>query len=190
MTALPEWMTSPAGLSIADYEALPEEICRQIEVVDGAVFVSPSPRRTHQLVVDALTTTLRSASRPQHRAVSDVDLRLRDVPLLIRRPDIVVYDASLPNDEVLRPEHCLLVVEVMSTGSVTMDQVDKPGEYAVAGIKHFWRVEDHNDPAKLTVYRYGLDSVTRTYGLIGTDNGTLDVANPVQLSIKLAELLD
>jgi Uma2 family endonuclease len=40
-----------------------------------------------------------------------------------------------------RPEHCLLVVEVMSPDSVTTDQIDKPAEYAAFGILHFWRVE-------------------------------------------------
>jgi D-3-phosphoglycerate dehydrogenase len=41
--------------------------------------------------------------------------------LLNRRPDAVIYDASLPDDAVLRPQHCTLVVEVMSPGSVTAD---------------------------------------------------------------------
>lgn len=49
--------------------------------------------------------------RPALAVSTDVDLRLRDIPLLNRRPDAVVYDASLPDDAVLRPEHCVLVVE-------------------------------------------------------------------------------
>jgi len=47
---------------------------------------------------------------------------------------------------VLRPQHCTLVVEVMSPGSVTADQTDKPAEYAVSRIPHYWRVE--HDPAE------------------------------------------
>jgi Uma2 family endonuclease len=86
---------------------------------------------------------------------TSIDLRLRDVPLLNRRPDVVVYDASVPDDDALRPEHCLLVVEVMSPGSVTTDQHDKPAEYAAAGITHFWR-EEHGGTGRqtLTVFRY------------------------------------
>jgi hypothetical protein len=46
MTALPGWMDLPAeGLTAARYEALPEEICGRIEVVDGAIIVNPAPRR-------------------------------------------------------------------------------------------------------------------------------------------------
>ncbi len=78
-----------------------------------------------------------------------MDLRLRDTPLLNRRPDAVLYDASLPDDAVLRPQHCALVVEVMSPGSVTTDQTDKPAEYAAARIPHYWRVE--HDPAEGTL---------------------------------------
>jgi Uma2 family endonuclease len=54
----------------------------------------------------------------------------------------VVYDTSLTGNAILRPEHCLLVVEVMSPNSIIADQTDKPAEYAAAGIEYFWRVEN------------------------------------------------
>jgi hypothetical protein len=41
---LPDWLIlSVAGLSAEAYAGLPEEICRRIEVVDGAIVVLPSP---------------------------------------------------------------------------------------------------------------------------------------------------
>ena len=41
MTALPDWMDlPPSGLSAAEYEALPENISRRIEIVDGAIIVT------------------------------------------------------------------------------------------------------------------------------------------------------
>lgn len=46
----------PGGLTAADYEALPEEVRRRIEIVDGAVFVTPAPRKPHQRVVRRLAT--------------------------------------------------------------------------------------------------------------------------------------
>ena len=74
---------------------------------------------------------LQPRAGPAFAVSTDVDLRLRDIPLLNRRPDAVMYDASLPDDVVLRPQHCALVVEVMSPGSVTTDQTDKPAaEYS------------------------------------------------------------
>ena len=79
MTALPDWMISTGdGLTAADHEALPEEVCRQIEIVDGAIFVNPSPRRAHQHLAHNLVTALKSAAGPEGTAVGNVDLRLRD----------------------------------------------------------------------------------------------------------------
>jgi Uma2 family endonuclease len=167
---------------------LPEDICRQIEVVDGAVVVSPSPRRPHQRVVRKLANVLEAAC-PPHLAVDiDVDLRLRDVPLLNRRPGIVVYDSSLPDDQVLRPAHCLLVVEVMSPGSVTTDRIDKPAEYSAVGTGHFWRVEFDDDEQKLTVFRYQLDPTTRTYSPAGASTGKMVVSDLLDVSVDLVEL--
>ncbi|WP_233223685.1 Uma2 family endonuclease [Amycolatopsis sp. CA-128772] len=68
------------------------------------------------------------------------------MPLLNRRPDIVVFDSAVPDDQVLRPENCRLVVEAMSASSVTADQLDKSAEYGAAGIEHYWRVEGHAEP--------------------------------------------
>ncbi len=190
MTVLPEWMIRwPDGLTVEDYEALPEGICRQIEVVDGGIVVRPSPGRSHQKVVHALTAALRAAAAPHHRAVSDLDLRMLDVPLLNRRPDIAVFDASLPDCVVLRPHHCLLVVEVMSPGSVTFDQVDKPAEYAHAGIEHYWRIERCDDVHKLTVFRYMLNPMTRTYAVMGASTGQLVTSEPLAVSVNFAEEL-
>jgi Uma2 family endonuclease len=187
MTTIPDWMVrSGEGLTAADYEALPEEVCRRIEIVDGAVVVSPSPRRAHQHIANRLVTALESVTEPAFMAVGDVDLRLRNVPLLNRRPDVVMYEASLPDDEVLRPAHCLLVVEVMSPGSVTTDQIDKPGEYAASGIRHFWRIE--YDDSVINVLRYQLDLKTQTYALVGDDKGKLSIKDPVALDLDLETL--
>ncbi|MFD2491822.1 Uma2 family endonuclease [Amycolatopsis jiangsuensis] len=40
-----------------------------------------------------------------------------------------------------RPEHVLLVVEVVSPGSGTTDRIVKTDQYAKAGIPFYWRVE-------------------------------------------------
>jgi Uma2 family endonuclease len=181
-------MDRPGGLSSDDYAALPEDICRRIEVVDGAVIVNAAPRRQHHDIRRRLTNELETVC-PSGLAVSmDVDLRLRDVPLLNRRPDIVIYDASLPDEDVLRPQHCLLVVEVMSPGSVTADQTDKPAEYAAAGIEHYWRVEHNARNGGLSVFCYRLDPTTGSYSAAGVHSGKLTVSEPVSLAIDLSAL--
>lgn len=191
MTALPDWMAlPPEGLSAADYEALPEEVCRHIEIVDGAIVVTPAPRRLHQRIARRLANELENSAGLEFTVATDVDLRLRDVPLLNRRPDVVVYDSALPDDAVLRPQHCLLVIEVMSPGSVTADQTDKPAEYAAAGIEHFWRIESSGDDDRLlTAFRYRLDPTTRLYASAGVDTDKLAVSEPVDLTVAFDSLL-
>jgi len=189
MTALPDWMDLPNGLSAEDYEALPEDICRRIEIVDGAIIVNAAPRRLHQDIARRLANVLEAACRPMSAVSTDVDLRLRDIPLLNRRPDVVVYDASLSDDAVLRPQHCVLVAEVMSPGSVTTDQTDKPAEYAAAGIAHFWRVEHDLSETTLAVFCYRLDPTTGTYASAGVHSGKMTVTDPVSVAIDLPTLI-
>jgi Uma2 family endonuclease len=189
VTALPTWMDRPDGLSAEDYEALPEDICQRIEVVDGAIIVNAAPRRLHQDICRRLANELETVCKPGLAVSMDVDLRLRDVPLLNRRPDIVLYDSSLPDDDLLRPQHCLLVVEVMSPGSVTADQTDKPAEYAVAGITHYWRVEHSPRTGGLSVFCYRLDPTTSVYATAGVHSGTFVVNEPVSVAMDLTTLL-
>lgn len=189
MTALPDWAQLPTeGLTAAAYEALPEEVCGRIEVVDGAIVLNAASRRSHQMVVYELVHVLKAASGPDFSVVFDVDLRLRDVPLLNRRPDVVVYDSGVPDDVVLRPQHCVLVIEVMSPGSITADQMDKPAEYAAAGIEHYWRVEQREEDG-LAVFRYRLDPTTRVYTSAGVSTDKLAVSDPFAVSVDLAELI-
>src|SRR6266545_8154896 len=115
MTVLPEWLRlATDGLSASDYEALPEDLCRRIEVVDGGVVVLPAPHRSHQRLVRRLADALERQCGDDMAVTTSVDLRLREHPLLNRRPDIVVFDAALPDDAILRPGDCRLVIEVMS----------------------------------------------------------------------------
>jgi Uma2 family endonuclease len=175
---------------VADYEALPEEVCRSVEIVDGVIVVDPAPRRPHQRIIRRLSYELEAACNASLAVEFDVDLRPRETPLLNRRPDIVIYDATLDDDAVLRPEHRVLVVEVMSPGSVTADQTDKPAEYARAGIPHFWRVENTTDDAAgLTVFCYRLDPTTATYASAGAHTIKMTVTDPFVLSVEFTDLL-
>lgn len=191
MPELPDWMLlPPEGLSAADYEALPVEVGSRIEIVDGAIVVPPAPQRPHQRIARKLANALESPAHPEFDVATGIDLRLRDVPLLIRRPDVVVYDSALPDSAALCPEHCLLVVEVTSPGSVTADLTGKPAEYAAAGVEHFWRFEcDLREDRRPTAFRYRLDPTTRTYTPAGVDTDRLVTSTPLELNIDFGALL-
>jgi Uma2 family endonuclease len=190
----------PARVTVEDYEALPEEIAGAIEIVDGYIVYSEAPTPDHQTASRRLANMLeahaRSAMGRGHPCVTvnnDVDLRLHDVPLLNRRPDVVLY-RCLDRDrgERLRAEHVLLVIEIVSPGSQTQDTTDKPAEYAKAGIPHYWIVRLDNTGVS-TVERYRLDRATMLYKHVGTfmkeeGGDPPSVANPIPIAIDWAAL--
>jgi Uma2 family endonuclease len=59
------------------------------------------------------------------------------VPLTNRRPDIVIYRADTIDVTPTRPEHVLLVAEIVSPGSETTDRIVKLDQYARAAIPFF-----------------------------------------------------
>lgn len=190
----------PSRVTAEEYEALPEEIARAIEIVDGYIVYCEAPTPDHQTAGRRLANVLeihtRSAMDRGHECVTvnnDVDLRLRDVPLLNRRPDVVLY-RRLDRDrgERLRAEHALLVIEIVSPGSETQDTTDKPGEYAKAGIPHCWIVRLDNVGVSV-IERYQLDRAAMLYKHVGTfmkdEGGDLpSVSNPIPMTIDWSAL--
>lgn len=183
MTALPVWMTEQ--LTAEAYEALPEEVCQSIEVVDGAIVVGPAPTRRHQDIARRLANALEHACPPHLRVSTDVDLRLADVPLLNRRPDVVVYRDELPDGEVLRPIDVALVAEVTSPGSITTDRIDKHAEYASVGITWYWRV----DPVSGTMSVYQHNRRLGAYQLAHEISGIMRLTEPYPIDLDLTSVL-
>jgi hypothetical protein len=70
--------------------------------------------------------------------------------------------------------------------------VDKPGEYARAGIPHYWIVRLDSTGVSV-VERYRLDRATNQYKHVGTamkdESGSVPaLANPIPLTIDWDEL--
>ncbi|RDL09012.1 Uma2 family endonuclease [Streptomyces sp. HB202] len=135
----PAWMH--AQISAEEYDSWSEEQCAGIEIVDGMVVVSPSASKRHNRLARILANALDAAAGPDWNADTDFDVRLQDVPLTNRRADVIVYRAETIDLTPTRPEHVLLVVEVVSPGSETTDRIVKVDQYAKAGIPFYWRVE-------------------------------------------------
>ncbi|MEU4215417.1 Uma2 family endonuclease [Actinoplanes sp. NPDC026623] len=123
----------------------------------------------------ALANALDAAAGPDWNADTDFDVRLQDVPLNNRRPDVTVYRAETIDVTPTRPEHVLLVVEVVSPGSETTDRIVKADQYARAGIQFYWWVEQAATGAPL-VYTYVLDPEVRLAG--SGDAGEVDQRLP------------
>ncbi|CUU57053.1 Putative restriction endonuclease [Parafrankia irregularis] len=181
----PAWMHQQ--ITAAQYGSWSEEQCAGIEIVDGMVVVSPSASRRHNRLVRLITNALDTAGGPGWKADSDFDLRLQDVPLTNRRPDVVVYRADTLDIMPARPEHVLLVAEVVSPGSESTDRFVKAGEYARAAITYYWRVEQPAGGVPL-VYAHILDPAAGTYRDAGVWAGVVEAVAPFQVTIDLTRL--
>lgn len=178
----PAWMHQQ--ITAAEYDSWSEEQCAGIEVVDGMVVVRPSASKRHNRLARLLANALDTAGGSDWNADTDFDVRLHDVPLTNRRPDVVVYRADTIDIAPTRPEHVLLVVEVVSPGSETTDRIVKVDQYAKAGIAFYWRVEQAATGVPL-VYTYVLAPATRTYRTGDMYTGVVKVSAPFAAEIDL-----
>jgi len=181
----PEWMHTQ--ITAAEYDSWTEEQCAGIEIVDGMVVVSPSASKRHNRLARVLANALDAAAGPDWNADTDFDVRLRDVPLTNRRPDVVVYRADTIDITPTRPEHVLLVAEVVSPGSETTDRIVKLNQYASAGIPFYWRVELIGAGVPI-VYTYLLDPASGHYREGDVFNGTVKVTAPYPVEVDLTIL--
>jgi Uma2 family endonuclease len=114
---------------------------------------------------------------PDWNADTDFDVRLQDVPLNNRRPDVTVYQETTIDVTPTRPEDVLLVVEVVSPGSETTGRIVKADQYARAGIQFYWRVEQTATGSPV-VYTYVLDPATGRYRETEVFTGVVKLSVP------------
>ncbi|MFF6955077.1 Uma2 family endonuclease [Streptomyces sp. NPDC008317] len=181
----PAWMHAP--ITSEQYASWSEEQCAGIEIVDGMVVVGPSGSKRHNRLARILANGLDAASGADWNADTDFDVRLQDVPLSNRRPDVVVYRADTIDVTPTRPEHVLLVVEVVSPGSETTDRIVKVDQYAKAGIPFYWRVEQTATGVPL-VYTYVLDPAGTAYRDGDVFTGTVKAVVPFAAEIDLGSV--
>jgi Uma2 family endonuclease len=178
----PAWMHQQ--ISAEQYDSWSEEQCVGIEIVDGMVVVSPSASKRHNRLARVLANALDAAAGPDWNADTDFDVRLQDVPLTNRRPGVVVYRAETINLTPTRPEHVLLVAEVVSPGSETTDRIVKVDQYAKASIPFYWRIEQAATGVPI-VYTYVLDPAGRAYRDGDVFTGVIKAAAPFPVTVDL-----
>ncbi|MFI6394675.1 Uma2 family endonuclease [Nonomuraea sp. NPDC050547] len=134
------------------YLALDEETRRDIEVVDGVAATREQRSRGHQKTGRRLAEALENGIEKHRRSLSrsekapcvdvntEIEVILWDVPLRLRKPDVVVHTCLEPG-EWLRAEDVIIAVEVLSPHSQARDRIHKAGEYAKAGIPHYLIVQ-------------------------------------------------
>ncbi|GEM34646.1 hypothetical protein NN3_56530 [Nocardia neocaledoniensis NBRC 108232] len=204
MSAIFDWATSdnlqPEPVTLEIWRKLPEDYCRQVEVVNGDIVRAESPQRAHQKAARRLADLVESAAEAhisQYGGCLDVDTDF-DVVLweaprtTIRRPDVALIDCA-PND--LRPLPASMVkiaIEVVSPGSEMVDIADKKTEYALAGIPWYWLVwvaDNSISLIKIFVLDHVLGQYTPHLELRPSD-GPVTIEAPVRCEIDWKRLTD
>jgi Uma2 family endonuclease len=180
----------PDQITAEDYATMPEELSRTIEVIDGHIVKCESPSRVHNRVAYTMAAVLKEGREPAPRMMIDtgIDVRITDVPLNFRRPDVTVY-RCIPDDVRLYSNDVLLVVEVVSPeSSFKTDTVDKKAVYADAGIPVYLIVSlTAAQDAVEKIEEYWLEP-SGVYRLVQLHTRRLVMDNPVPVDVRLDQL--
>jgi Uma2 family endonuclease len=115
---------------------------RLVELSDGNLEILPMPTDYHQLILGRLFIVLFTFAT-QHKLgqVRFAPLPVRLWPGKIREPDILFMSAA-HEDRIEKywgvPD---LVVEIVSEGDAKRDRIEKPEDYARAGIPEYWIID-------------------------------------------------
>ena len=124
------WAPDPVRQEMADYTVedvlnLPADAPR-VELLDGVIYVAPSPSIGHQDIGFLLWSWLRvhapTGFRPAGPISIVIDGRNTRVPdhVLLREPVVI-------NDNKVTPDQVVIAVEVVSPGTRKRDRFEKPG---------------------------------------------------------------
>ncbi|WP_219416379.1 Uma2 family endonuclease [Pseudonocardia nigra] len=184
----------PHLLTVAEYLEIGEIELGYSELVEGRLLMSPSPAPDHNRAAFRMAMQLERNLPAGVEVIPDMDVDLElapsDAPGTVRRPDLVVVqqDARLRvrrDGGVIRASEVLVVVELLSPGSRRTDYVHKRGEYADAGIPHYWIVDIAEPVSLLACHLAGEFG----YADGGTVTGTFTATAPFPVEIDLDALL-
>ena len=181
-------------LTVAEYAALPEDGEIRYELQEGILVMAPSPITDHQRCLRRLLRELEDQVPDGLEPIPDVDIDLQLVrpaqPGFVRRPDLVVVtcaaiERTRRERGLLRASDVVLALEIISPSSRRMDTVVKHGEYADAGIPHYWVVDLDGD-VSLTACHLAGDF---GYASAAPSTGIFTAVNPFPVRLVLGGLV-
>jgi Uma2 family endonuclease len=162
-----DWVSGPpqGEWTYREYAALPDDGNRY-EVLDGVLYMAPSPGQWHQEAVVEITHHLYMAV--QFAGLGKVYVAPFDVilsPKTIVQPDVLVVlkehlDRVKKEGVFGAPD---LVVEIASPSTARLDLREKYDAYATAGVPEYWVVNPEARTVELFVLKDGTYSSSGIY---------------------------
>ncbi|MDQ3764319.1 MAG: Uma2 family endonuclease [Actinomycetota bacterium] len=166
----------------AEFLALPVD--RRVELLDGALLVSPSARLRHQRLSSRLWAALDAAVPLGLEVLESINVRVGPGKILI--PDLAVVTVPGLDLTVCEAADVVLVVEITSPGNAAVDRAVKPQLYAQAGVPHYLRIELGEAGPRASVYRRKRDHYVQ---VTCADPGRpLVLTEPIAVTLDLAAL--
>jgi Uma2 family endonuclease len=175
----------PAGpFTYDDLRALPEDGHRY-ELFDGTLLVSAAPNRAHQRCVHRLGLLLEPHARDAGCEVlpGPLDVRLSENRVL--EPDLVVLRAG-PGAQQTIDEVPLLVVEVSSPSTRSIDRDLKRRAYEERGVPSYWLVDP--DEPSVTMLELEAGQYVERAHVVG--DAECEVRLPFTLTLVPARLVE
>lgn len=174
--------TDSGPYTLAYLETAPND-GRRREIIDGGLYVTPSPSRIHQRGVVQLVSIL-NLSAPRGLEVLTAPFDYQPTPERSLQPDVLVCNPEDRGSDKLR-KPLLLAVEILSPSTKMLDLLLKRGVYEQAGVRSYWILDP--DKEALTV----LELVDGAYVErdVVTGEKAFDAELPFPVRIVPAELL-
>ncbi|GLZ39432.1 Uma2 family endonuclease [Actinokineospora sp. NBRC 105648] len=167
-------------VTTAEFFTLPEDNGQRVELVDGALVVSPCAGGRHQRLVTRLVIDLDQAVPGEFEVLVGVNVKLNAQRVVI--PDAVVTNAPGHDALYYDAADMAVVVEVMSPSSRSFDKAHKMALFAEARIPFYLLVDPAVRPAAATLYRL----VGSDYAPVAiSSDGWLRSTEPFPIDLKL-----
>jgi Uma2 family endonuclease len=166
-------MSAPVatGLTYDDLASFPDDHLRR-ELIDGELFVTPSPIIGHQRVVMAISRELANHAATHGGLTLPAPMDVVFSRATVVQPDVVFLGpkrAALLSDEQVVDVVPDLVVEVSSPSTRRLDLIKKRGLYEREGVPEYWFVD--LEAEQVDVHRLdatGHYGAPETFGVDGT----------------------
>jgi Uma2 family endonuclease len=181
------WSPDPVRQKLASYNiedvlALPDDADR-VELRDGVMIVVPSPTLGHNEIGNLLWMWFRNHAPRDYRAstATGVLIGIKDTlepdVLLVRAEGFDIDRHFTTSDQVV------LAVEIVSPGTRKRDRLEKPADYAAAGIPFFWRIEQK--PVRVAAYELGRGD---TYRWVAESDTELVLTAPFEIRLPIGDI--
>ncbi len=139
-----------------DYLALPEGGPLRYEVIDGELYMTPSPNTRHQRTVGNLYLAIgHFLVAHRHRLgevfISPIDVIFSRIPLQYVEPDLVFI--SKAHSAIVTEQNIQgvpdLIAEVLSPGTERRDRREKYSLYERFGVPEYWIVDPESESVQV-----------------------------------------